>query len=242
PSPPPPLQRPSPPPPLQRPSPPPPLQRPSPTPPLQRPPPSETPLQLSAQGAPPWLVEPLKILTRRNLGVHFRALMQTLIRLEERFGFDEPPPLRGLGKELRPLEVTTWINAGRGTRSKNVYDAGIRDVGDYGTRWRAWWDSLQPEWRKKDKHGARKVYSEYDEGMDWDTLASRGPNGTLSVVASLYFWGSACEGAAVASTPEDKQLWEAAVHDVTWMLEGVEWSLPVRKEKKKKASRKGVKG
>jgi hypothetical protein len=41
-------------------------------------------------------------------------------------------------------------------------------------------------------------------------------NGVLSVVASLCFWGR-----AVQDKPDLRMVWEAAVQDVVWMLEGM---------------------
>ncbi|KAJ7169407.1 hypothetical protein C8R46DRAFT_848851, partial [Mycena filopes] len=165
----------------------------------------------------PWLREALKALLRRDLGVHFQTLVETLIRVEERFGWIEGAP-RGITKNLRPDELTSWISAGRGKRSKNAYDAGIRDIAGYAARWTAWWDSLQPDWRAREDDKRWRVYSEYDVGMDWGSLASPGQNGGLSLVAGLYFWGTACLDVP-GTTAAEKELWETALLDVVWVLE-----------------------
>jgi hypothetical protein len=44
-----------------------------------------------------------------------------------------------------------------------------------------------------------------------------GINGMLNVVASLYFWGCGVVGRADAALLS----WENAVHDCTWMMEGM---------------------
>jgi hypothetical protein len=43
-----------------------------------------------------------------------------------------------------------------------------------------------------------------------------GKNGHLTLVASLYFWGCAVLGSRTLHLD-----WEAAVLDVTWILEGI---------------------
>jgi hypothetical protein len=54
-------------------------------------------------------------------------------------------------------------------------------------------------------------------GREWGPLYQWGVNGTLSIVASLYFWGRGVVDGEDALLRE----WEAAVVDVTWMLEGM---------------------
>ncbi|KAJ7623097.1 hypothetical protein DFH06DRAFT_1008824 [Mycena polygramma] len=128
---------------------------------------------------------------------------------------------RGTGwrKNLRPIEVKLWIGKARGVRSANAYDAGIKDVDEYVERWTQWWDFIQPAWRKRDGAGW-KIHEAYDENWDWGTLAMKGPNGALNLIASLYFWG-----AAVRNDPTRRPRFEAAVQDVLWMLEGMAESL-----------------
>ncbi|KAJ7123326.1 hypothetical protein C8R46DRAFT_928270, partial [Mycena filopes] len=166
---------------------------------------------------PDWLRGALGVLCRRDLGIHFNALMQALIRVEERVGFEDDPPRNRLAK-LRPTEVSAWIGSGRGMRSKNPYDAGVKSAAAYRKKWDLWWSSLQPEWRKQQR--GRWVAMDYDDGLDWGELASHGPNGGLSIVAAVYFWGVACVDKA-ETTAADKEKWEMAVHDVTWAFEGV---------------------
>ncbi|KAJ7983071.1 hypothetical protein DFH06DRAFT_977918, partial [Mycena polygramma] len=172
-------------------------------------------------GAPEWLTGTLEVLSRVDLGIHFRSLMETVIRIEEVHGFDDMPR-NGLEKNLRPVEVKLWIGKARGVRSQHAYDAGISNVEEYVERWNAWWDFIQPSWRKRDAAGW-KIHEAYDEKWDWGTLAMKGPNGVLNLVASLYFWGAAARGDLIR-----RAKFEAAVQDVLWMLEGVAESLSAR--------------
>ncbi|KAJ7810047.1 hypothetical protein B0H13DRAFT_1667752 [Mycena leptocephala] len=196
-------------------------------------PPSSHPLEFSAE-APAWLRESLRVLSYHDLGYHYRSLLETLIRVEERFGFDANPR-HGVSTEERPREVHDWIRAGRGLRSKKAYDAHVTDVDDYEQRWGIWWDSLQPEWRKK-VDGKWKIYDGYESGWDWGTLSSPGQNGCLCLVASLYFWGMAKKDHGTDDGNCNAGIWgrwDWAVQDVLWMMEGVEASLPARKVKGK---------
>jgi hypothetical protein len=73
---------------------------------------------------------------------------------------------------------------------------------------------LQPEWRVRGSDGKWAIQESYGE---WeDALLVWGNNGHLTLVASLYFWGLA----ALKSTTL-RSSWEAAVIDVTWILEGI---------------------
>ncbi|KAJ7659730.1 hypothetical protein DFH06DRAFT_1130486 [Mycena polygramma] len=58
----------------------------------------------------------------------------------------------------------------------------------------------------------------------WGVLDRPGPNGCLSVGASLYFWG-VCENQSAAV----KAQWWEAVEDVAWILEGLEASMKASK-------------
>jgi hypothetical protein len=81
--------------------------------------------------------------------------------------------------------------------------------------WYKWWDSLQPEWRVKGEDGKWETGEMY--GGKWDDeLMVWGPNGTLSIIAGLYFWGC-----AIADSPALCTKWEVAVNDVSWILEGL---------------------
>ncbi|KAJ7456838.1 hypothetical protein B0H11DRAFT_1666658, partial [Mycena galericulata] len=143
------------------------------------------------EGAPKWLCDAVGQLSAVNLGCSFRSLLEALIRVEERFGFDENHPRSGISKTNRPREVDEWIKAGRGMRAKKAWDAGIRDIDDYANRWWGWWDLQQPTWRTRGEHGSWALSEGYDEDWEWPTLAHPGQNGCLSIVASLYFWGTA---------------------------------------------------
>ncbi|KAJ7466771.1 hypothetical protein B0H11DRAFT_1732945, partial [Mycena galericulata] len=166
--------------------------------------------------APPWLAHAIGYLTDVDLGPHFEALLEAWVQVEVAYGFDTNP-LRGLPSAGRPRAIEEWIKSGRGKKNKKRISIG--EVEAYRKSWQAWWDSMQPDWRTKDADGRYPAGG--DHGSDWASLDFPGQNGTLSVVAGLFFWGSARY--MLTELPVNAQEdWEAAVLDVAWMLEGLQ--------------------
>ncbi|KAJ7856830.1 hypothetical protein B0H14DRAFT_2352477, partial [Mycena olivaceomarginata] len=107
-----------------------------------------------------------------------------------------------------PAEVSRWIG---GNRTKVPE---VRSVNAYTRAWWRWWGSMQSEWCVCMVDGKWEVQAQYGE---WeDELLVWGKNGHLVLIASLYFWGR-----AVLESPTLHLDWEAAVLDVTWILEGI---------------------
>lgn len=79
---------------------------------------------------------------------------------------------------------------------------------------------MQPEWRERGEGGHWVIGGAYGPDDQWDPLEAPGPNGCLSVAASLYFWGI-----LLHSHEEKRDQWERAVQDVSWMLEGLAASI-----------------
>ncbi|KAJ7457539.1 hypothetical protein B0H11DRAFT_1738317 [Mycena galericulata] len=161
--------------------------------------------------APEWFVEGHAAITKVDLGPHFDALVAAWTRLEAASCFQNGPtnlPSRG-----RPKQVGTWIAGGRGKRGK---EPKVTDPAAYAVEWQAWWDSLQPAWREKGLDGRWSWETGYGADNEWGALMQWGVNGSLSILASLYFWGC-----AVVDDPAGRVAWDAAACDVGWMLEGL---------------------
>ncbi|KAJ7035430.1 hypothetical protein C8F04DRAFT_1182336 [Mycena alexandri] len=143
-----------------------------------------------------------------------QCLLPDRPRLPLPIGFTDAPRI-AVVKTLRPKEVTTWVGAHRGTRMKadKIYDAGIANIAAYAQAWGTWWDSLQPEWRKRHSNGGWKTYEAYQPKWDWGSLASQGPNAGITLVAGLYFWGRAGSVKGEEWEAGNKAEWEAAIHD-----------------------------
>ncbi|KAJ7457076.1 hypothetical protein FB451DRAFT_1047773, partial [Mycena latifolia] len=136
-------------------------------------------------------------------------------RLEQAAGFEvDEGERQRLSTKKRPKQIAEWIRGGRGTKSKQTPK--IKSVSKFAEEWDAWWDSIQPSWRKRDANGKRIVGGEY--GKDWGQMDCSGPNGCLSAAAGLYFWGLAVSGSGDESARSE---WECAVQDVVWVLEGM---------------------
>ncbi|KAJ7601397.1 hypothetical protein DFH06DRAFT_1026141, partial [Mycena polygramma] len=163
--------------------------------------------------ASPWFVSAREQMIGINLGCHFDTLLAAWTRIEYASRFENGPT--NLSAKRRPKQVGNWINAGRGKRPADV---AIPDHAAYATGWQVWWDSLQPAWRKRDKDGKWSTEGGYGkDGTDWGPLYQWGVNGVLNLIASLYFWGSSL----VSGGEMDLRVWETAVFDVTWMMEGM---------------------
>ncbi|KAJ7173287.1 hypothetical protein C8R46DRAFT_892581 [Mycena filopes] len=161
--------------------------------------------------APPWFVNARGEMTTVDLGPHFDALLAAWTRIEYASRFEHGPT--NLSAKGRPKQVGCWVADGRKKRPRT--DVSIPDPAAYAVDWQAWWDSLQPGWRKKDAGGEWLAEAYGEGGAEWGKLYQWGVNGTLNVVASLYFWGCAIR------EQESDGKWESAMIDVTWMMEGM---------------------
>ncbi|KAJ7178512.1 hypothetical protein C8R43DRAFT_850889, partial [Mycena crocata] len=159
--------------------------------------------------APDWFTWAFGQITEPHLGPHFIAAVAAWTRLETACKFEQPT--HRLSTEGRPGEVGIWIGRGRGRKGGSPT---VTDPAAFGLIWWGWWDALQPTWRVKDADG-RWALGEARVGEWEDPLLHWGPNGLLSVLAGLYFWGRAIP----KSEPQLLHDWELAVFDVSWILE-----------------------
>ncbi|KAJ7511244.1 hypothetical protein B0H11DRAFT_2215083 [Mycena galericulata] len=186
-------------------------------------PPPRIPVDLPSN-CPVWLSESIAWLMAEDIGCHFSSLLAALVKLETKYGFDEDN--RGkLPTAFRPAQVYSWIKGGRGKKTKAP--PCINNVDLYAKQWAEWWDSMQPAWRTRDADGHWSVGGSWGPADQWDPLEAPGPNGCLSVVASLFFWGR-----AKTQSEELRSQWDRAVQDVVWMLEGLEASIVTGKTRK----------
>ncbi|KAK7050131.1 hypothetical protein R3P38DRAFT_3173191 [Favolaschia claudopus] len=167
-----------------------------------------------------WFREVYKEVTATKLGDNFNALLVAMIELERAYEWEKTQV--GLKTTNRPSPVSSWIRAGRGTRGgimSGGFGPSIGNIVKYEEGWWDWWRALQPAWRVKDAAN-RFERGEYPQptAENWLTLRAPGPNGSLSLVASLYWWGQRLEKVVDS---EEKRTWVEAVTDVKWMLRGL---------------------
>lgn len=166
-----------------------------------------------------------------SLGAPWSNLVQAWIRFEESPGHGHG----SLSAKGRPSAVGEWIQRAR----KPSYRPVIKDSKAYGDKHVAWWASLQPEWRvlgdddlnnddtigggvDDDNHGIRGDGNRgpagllREEGGDFEALRKPGANGLLSVLASLYFWGT-----SVKNSGKKSKRWDQSVEDCTYVLDSL---------------------
>jgi hypothetical protein len=80
----------------------------------------------------------------------------------------------------------------------------IKNVETFAKEWAAWWQDINPAWRKT------SLPMEKKDGP-WAFMDLPGPNGFLNVLICLKWWRERLQG--------DSEEWKEAVNDVTWVLE-----------------------
>ncbi|KAF9553597.1 hypothetical protein CPC08DRAFT_786976 [Agrocybe pediades] len=103
----------------------------------------------------------------------------------------------------RPDVLKKWMSS----RKYNSTPA-IPNLKDFAVQWLAWWNNLQPKWRRADVDNALPLSHDCAEPNDnLQILRKGGPSGIMSVLVGLKWWAElGSSGGAVS--------WEAAVEDV----------------------------
>lgn len=152
--------------------------------------------------APAYFAKGVALLRSPDLGPEWAVLVRNWARFEALEGFKATSNLSATD---RPVAVKDWIQRARSPAWRPV----IVNTEGYGIQFSKWWTSLQPEWRLSED-GA--VLLQTDEA-EWECIRKAGPNGLLSVMAALFFWGSAVQG----KRGRDAQ-WLQAVGEVSWVF------------------------
>jgi hypothetical protein len=80
----------------------------------------------------------------------------------------------------------------------------IKNVEIFTKEWAAWWQDINPAWRKM------SLPMEKKDGP-WAFMDLPGPNGFLNVLICLKWWRERLQ--------EDSEEWKEAVNNVMWVLE-----------------------
>jgi hypothetical protein len=163
--------------------------------------------------APAWFRSLYERLGDANLGHQYVALVNAWVRIEQASLFEDGLEDGGYNvqTELMPAMVGKWI---RGKVKGRLVGSKLEE---FAAEWRAWWDSLQPSWRRRGLDGAWSIDVSYGgAGTQWGSLYAWGENGVVALVAGVYIWGRNAPAESVSW-----QEWEAAVADLGWMLEGM---------------------
>ena len=149
--------------------------------------------------SPSWVSNATTLFKSTNLGSEWDLLLSTWLEFEERAGFDSSARL---GAQHRPRAIADWIQRARPA----TFRPEIKDEKEFAAAFSSWWQNLQPEWRRVENNNGPQ------EDEDWDAIRCSGVNGLVSVVAALFFWGSAIQDRPTQTT------WLEAVKDVSYVL------------------------
>ncbi|CAK5265236.1 unnamed protein product [Mycena citricolor] len=121
--------------------------------------------------APDWLVTHARVLSQIDLGIHYQNLVNTSMWLEAAFGFFGDNYHAPVPTKSRPAALEKWV-ANKGTELPK-----IKGSKTFATKWRAWWQSLQPDWRVLDSLGRYAKGGDvlYGKDTEWGDLDSPGP-------------------------------------------------------------------
>ncbi|KAJ7938256.1 hypothetical protein B0H13DRAFT_1587916 [Mycena leptocephala] len=178
------------------------------------------------QDAGEWFVRVYPEVSARDLGGTYNALLTVWGDLERAFGWEKSRSKAPWNAKTanRPAALDKWVKAGRthGEIGKGI-GPNIGAVAVFGPAWWQWWAKVQPSWHVKDRgrpnRFLRDTYPDADATSEpWAGMRHPGPNGALSFVATLYWWGMAVEEAGEA---EDRESWAEAVREVKWMVTGL---------------------
>jgi hypothetical protein len=93
------------------------------------------------------------------------------------------------------------------SKSKYTEPPEILEPISFGVEWLAWWNGIQPEWRRVEGEG--KLPRTLSSSSDSITsLRQGGPTGLLNLLLSLKWWGS------LGADEGQKELWALAVNDL----------------------------
>ncbi|KAI0039081.1 hypothetical protein FA95DRAFT_1612861 [Auriscalpium vulgare] len=141
------------------------------------------------------------------LGQDWETLVTRFSMFEEALSFgDGPGESLSLGTKHRPEEVRLW------QKSRRPWHNGkIINLDTFMTRCEDWWNALQPA----ERFNSEGEVMAPSASMDWSALCIAGPNGLLSVLAALLWWGL-----AVKDDVEDytHQRWLNVTVDVSTVL------------------------
>jgi hypothetical protein len=168
-----------------------------------------------------WFVNAFRHLTTVDFGPSFHVVLRHFIAVKKEQNYQYSR--YRFGKNGRPIHLQKWIERGRWKVKKLP---GIDDPVTFGGQWWTWWLGIQPEWRVQIQ-GQRPPRGEY--GDNWRNFIAPGPNGWLSVVASLYWWGCSIQNSPHHPSRRD---FDDAVADITYMLNGFHEFISQGKEEK----------
>lgn len=171
------------------------------------------------QEPPSWLLAAEAYLTSNDFGIEWTECIKVWRAFETHLAYSNKKPMPHIN--LRPEEWTNWIAKGRnGVRAYNQTPH-IASPLEFGIAVMKWWSAMQPSFRlATDSPMPLPIYDNPEDPNCWEALKRGGPNGMLSVMTLLAWWG---QGRKTASQWEESSetRWVACVVDICRVLERV---------------------
>lgn len=118
----------------------------------------------------------------------------------------------------RPQEWASWTSKSRGGVRNYQCTPSIVDAAEFGIAIQGWWNSIQPSFRKSDTGIPTTIYSSpTGDKHTWASLRKGGPNGLISLLTLLLWWGQALAKQSQWQTDSSPD-WKHMVLDVTKCL------------------------
>ncbi|KAI0755868.1 hypothetical protein BC629DRAFT_1275188, partial [Irpex lacteus] len=130
---------------------------------------------------PPWWKDALAYLQTVPGQGEWQNLCDLWITHETQQGFPDGNAPNRVSTDNRPSAVKAWIQRHR----KYDKPPSDMDAKEFEGRWKAWWETLQPAWRKMSWPPAQPVEL---LGGDWETLDKGGCNGFFTIILTLVWW------------------------------------------------------
>lgn len=176
----------------------------------------------ASEELPSWLSNALAYLRSVADVAEWEEICALLVQHEIRLKFPDGSAVANrLPTNKRPGEIRWWQGRGRAYNNLPL----ITDDARYGESWKAWWEALQPSWRKFSWPPAQSIADNgADDGAeDWGVLDRGGCNGIFLAVVSLGWWW-----AAVGAKRGDAAEVRVAMKDVAWALKRMQQGLGKR--------------
>ena len=158
---------------------------------------------LSNPSPPAWFLNSLSMLQNNEppLGDRWAELLRLWSAFEKEAFVEHTK----LSAESQPLCIQEWIRRAHPTTWHPV----IMSIPAFEKSFEAWWNNLQPDWRKNNNSSI--AFDNIDG--DWEKLRKAGLNGIHSIIVTLFYWGCRVQGSVMKCSR-----WASLVEDCILVL------------------------
>ena len=159
---------------------------------------------------PSWMTDARKRFESVFTAANEKPIIELWLEFEELLGYPDDRKIR-LTKDLRPQQLSDWMQRHR------LWDKAppMDKASEFGAMWKAWWKTLQPEWRIPDDDPHQwPLVRDLPLNEQWQKLVKGGSNGFVLILLSLTWW-------MMREKDESRKTVESssAFADVQWVLE-----------------------